>query len=141
MSIGLLSNLDQEGSGVEEGQQGRKMGLEQIKHSLPDLDGQNRRVQCIKGILGGIFGGRRDGFPRTLSLGTIPISIAVLPVDQRGNISFAGARADANGRGGIDTVSTGGFAGATGGIDAGVDAFNLASTASGAGYTGAHDVR
>ena len=125
---------------MEERKQGRRMGLEEIKDGFPDPNGQNRRVQRIEGILGRILDGGRDGFPRALSFGAIPISIAILPVDQCGNISFAGARADSNGRGGIGTISTGGFAGATGGIDTGIDAFDLASTASGAGYTGAHGV-
>ncbi|KAL5358428.1 hypothetical protein BJX96DRAFT_146604 [Aspergillus floccosus] len=134
-----LSNLAHEGGGMEEGQEGGKVRLEEIEDGLPDLDGQDGRIQHVQRRFGGIFGGGRDadGLSGALSLGTVPVAIAIVAIGHGGNVAFGGG-ADADGRGGVDTFTTGGFAGATGGIDAGVDTFDLAATAASASDARAH---
>lgn len=117
------------------------MRLEKIKDSLPDLDGQHGRVEYLQRGFGCIFGRRRghaDGFAGALSLGAIPIAVAILPIDHGGNVSFGGTPTHANGRGGIYTFSAGGLACPTGGVNTGIDALDLAPSAPSASYTRSH---
>ena len=137
---GEMSNLNQKGRGMEEREEGGIMRLEEIEDGLPDLDGEHGRIEGIEGGSGGIFGGRNGGPSRARFLVAVPVPIAVVSVGQSGEISFAGATAEADGGCGIDAFSTGGFTGATGGVDAGIDAFDLAAPAPRAGYTGSHGV-
>lgn len=135
-----LSNLNQKGRGMEEWKEGGIMRLEEVEDGLPDLDGEHGGIEGIQGGSGGIFGGRDGGPSCARFLVAIPVPIAVVPVGQSGEISFAGATADTDGGCGIDAFSPGGLTGATGGVDAGIDAFDLAAPASRAGYTGSHGV-
>lgn len=117
------------------------MRLEKIKDCLPDLDGQHGRVEHLQRGFGGIFGrGRRhaDGLAGALSLGAIPIAVAILPIGHGGNVSFGRTTAHADGRGRIYTFSTGRLACATGGVNTGIDAFYLAPSAPSASYTRSH---
>ena len=126
---------------MQEGEHGRKVGLEEIEDRIPDLGGQDRRIEHVECGSGAILcGGRGDarGLSRPLSLGAIPIIVPFLALGQRGQVSLGRTTAHSDGGGGIYTFSTGGFTGAAGGIDAGVDTFYLASTATSAGDTGSH---
>ena len=109
------------------------MRLEEIEDSLPDLEGQDGRVQCIERGPGSILGRGRgpDGLAGALALGAVPIAIAVLAIGEGGKISFGTADADSRRR--INTVSTGRLAGATGSVDPGVDALDFTSAAARAG--------
>ena len=137
---GELSNLNQEGRGMEERKEGGIMRLEEIEDGLPDLDGEHGGIEGIQGRPRRIFGSGNGGSSRARFLVAVPVAIAVVPVGQSGDISFAGTAADTDGGSGIDAFSTGGLAGATGGVDTGIDAFDLAAPAARAGYTGSHCV-
>ena len=138
---GQLTDLTQEGGRVEKGQDGREMGLKQIEQGLPGLRGEDGGVEEIDVGLGGILdagAGATHRLPRARSFGTIPFPIAVITIGGGRDVAFRRPSADA-GRGcGIETVSVRGRACPTGAVDAGIDAFDLASPAAGAGDAGTH---
>lgn len=136
---GQLANLIQEGGGMKEGEDGSEVGLEQFEQGLPDLDGEDGRVEDVDIGLAGILGGRpreADGLSRALSLGTVPVAVAVITVDSGSDVSFRTAGAD--GGLGIDADAARRLAGAAGGVDTGIDAFDFAPATAGAGNAGAH---
>lgn len=113
------------------------MRLEEIEDGFPDLSRENGGVERIKTSLGAGTGAREAGyFARAHSFRTVPVAIPVLAVHQGLQISFGAAHTDGGSR--VDAFSAGGFAGAAGGVDAGIDALDLTAPASSAGDAGPH---
>lgn len=136
-----LSNLIHERGGMEKGQQRRIVRLKEVEDGLPDLDGEHGGIQRVEGGLGCILGrgrGNSDGLSGAMSLRAIPVTIAILPIPHRSDVPFRGACPHPKGRRRIDAFTAGGFAGAASGIDTGIDTFDLAATAAGAGDAGSH---
>lgn len=134
-----LSEVAEKGGGVEERKEGCKVRLKEVDGGLPRLQGEDRRVQGLDMGLGGVLrGGHTNGPARPLPLGTVPFRIAILPVGHGADVSFRSTAASANGRCGIDTFAAGGLARATSRVNTGVDAFDLAPAAAGAGNARPH---
>lgn len=137
-----------EGGWIEKRQQGRTVQLKELKQLLPDLDGQQRRIQNgrTEGRLSGRGGGHAvgGGLSGALAAGVVDGVPGVVAVGQGIEVAFLGCRGGQRSGGragsgrGIETLAVGGGAGSTSGAHALVDAFDLAPAAADASNAGAH---
>ncbi|KMU80754.1 hypothetical protein CIHG_03057 [Coccidioides immitis H538.4] len=121
------------------------MKLEQIEQALPDFDSEKGRVEdglvavrppvsvsCTGGC-------RMCRLSRALPLWALPVAVPLLSISHCGKVSLGSSGAGgADCRCGIDALSARGLAGAAGGVDTRIDAFDLAPPAAGASNARAH---